>query len=144
MSGSIRYRLWRRVLVAIAAVVLYVAIAFTLAALLSDGSWPAIGDNEFSSGQATVVPALNVFVAGAIILVILQPVLPAPARVVLDVLLGIAAAAAGPGLSIVSDKSPAAGLLSSGTLALAGVGIVIALACTAVAKRVAGSHDTAA
>lgn len=144
MSGSIRYRLWRRLLVAIAAVVLYAAIAFTLAALLSDGSGSAIGDNEFSSGQATVVPALNVFVAGTIILVILQPVLPAAARVVLDVLLGIAAAAAGPGLSIVSDDSPAAGLLSPGTLVLAGMGIVIALACTAIAKHVASSHDRAA
>lgn len=144
MSGSIRYRLWRRLLVAGAAAVLYAALAFTLAALLSDGSWPAIRDDEFSSGQATVVPALNVFVAGAIILAILQPVLPAAARVVLDVLLGIAAAAVGPGLSIVSDDSLAVGLLSPGILALAGVGIVIALACTAVAKRVAGSHDTAA
>lgn len=47
---------------------LYAAAAFTFAALIPDGSWPAIGDNEFSSGQATVVPALNVFVAGAITL----------------------------------------------------------------------------
>ncbi len=47
---------------------LYAAAAFTFAALIPDGSWPAIGDNEFPSGQATVVPALNVFVAGAIIL----------------------------------------------------------------------------
>lgn len=144
MSGRIRYRLWRRLLLAVAAIVLYAAAAFIIAALIPDGSWPAIGDNEFSSGQATVVPALNVFVAGAIILAILQPVLPTAARVVLDILLGVAAAAAGPGLSVASGDSTAEGLLTPGILALAGVGIVIALARTAIAKSVAGFPDTTA
>ncbi len=144
MSGRFRYRLWRRLLIAVVAIVVYAAAAFILTALIPDGSWPAIGDDEFSSGQATVVPALNVFVAGAIILAILQPVLPTAARVVLDILLGVAAAAAGPGLSVASGDSTAEGLLTPGILALAGVGIVIALARTAIAKSVAGFPDTTA
>jgi hypothetical protein len=126
--SRLRPRIWRRVLLAVAAIALYAVIAFTLAALIPEGSWPAIGDSEYSSAQATVVPAINVLAVGTIILALLQPVIPIPALIVHDILLGAAAAAVGPVLAVVSGESPSADLITSGILALAAVGIVIALA----------------
>lgn len=119
-------------LVTVAAIVLYAVVAFGLAALLPGDAWPAIGDAEYSSGQATVVPALNVFAVGAIVLALLQPVLPKVPRIVLDVLLGIAAAAAGPALAAVSGTD--AGIVTPGTLVLAAGGIAVALARTGLTR----------
>jgi hypothetical protein len=124
---------WRRLLVAVGAIVVYAVVALALAALVPDGLWPAIGDDEYSPGQAAVVPALNLFPVGAIALALLHPVLPAAARIVLDVLLGIAAAAAGPALAVVSGAT--LGLIPPGVLALAAVGIAIGLARTSVTQR---------
>lgn len=130
-----RRGLWRRLLVAVAAIVVYTVIALVLAALVPVGSWPAIGKSEYSPGQAAVVPALNLFAVGAIVLALLHPALPAPARNVLDVLLGAAAAATGPALTVVSGEGTAVGLVAPGTLALAAVGIVVGLARTSLTRR---------
>lgn len=135
-----RRGLWRRLLVAVGAIVVYAVIALALAALVPEGLWPAIRDDEYSPGQASVVPALNLFPVGAITLALLHPVLPVAARIVLDVLLGIAVAAAGPALAVVSGEGAAAGVVAPGVLALAAVGIAIGLARTRVTQCRASSR----
>jgi hypothetical protein len=133
-----RRRPWRRILVAVGAIVVYTAIALALAALVPDGLWPAIGDDEYSPGQASVVPALNLFPVGVIALALLHPVLPAAARIVLDVLLGVTVAAAGPILAVVSGGATA-GPTAPGVLALAAVGIVVGLARGIITQHGASS-----
>jgi hypothetical protein len=108
--------------------VAYTIVALTLLALLPDGSWPAIGDDEYSPGQASVVPALNLFGAGAIALALLHPVLPTAARIILDVLLGVGAPSAGPALAVASGCGAVVGPVAPGVLALAAAGIVVSLA----------------
>jgi hypothetical protein len=135
-----RRALWRRLLVAVAAIVVYTVIALAFAALVPVGPWPAIGNSEYSPGQAAVVPALNLFAVGAIVLALLHPALPAPARIALDVLLGAAAAAAGPALAVVSGECTAAGLIAPGVLTLAAVGIIVGLARTSVTQHGATSN----
>lgn len=133
---SIEHRgLWRRLLVAVAAIIIFAVVALALAALVPDGLWPAIGDGEYSPGQASVVPALNLFPVGAIALALLHPALSASARIVLDVLLGIAVAAAGPALAVVSGETATAGLAAPGVFALAAAGIAIGLARTSVTQH---------
>ncbi|WP_454860009.1 hypothetical protein [Promicromonospora soli] len=124
-----------RLLVAVAAIVAYTAVALALAALVPEGWWPAIGNDEYSPGQAAVVPALNLFAVGAIVLALLHPALPATARMALDVLLGVGAAGAGPALAVVSGEGTATGLVAPGVLALAVVGIIVGVARTRVTRR---------
>lgn len=98
--------------------------------MIPEGSWPTIGDAEYSSAQATVVAALNVFVLGAVVLAVLQPVIPATVRGFLDIVVGIAAAWAGPVLARLGNHVHAGGLITPGTVAIGVVGILIGLART--------------
>lgn len=132
MSRRIRPRLWQRILISLTAIVLYAGIAFALVMLIPEASWPAIGDTDHSSAQATVVAALNVFALGAIVLAVLQPVIPATVRVYLDGVVGVAAAWAGPVLARVSNHADAGGLITPGALALGVVAIVVGLVASSM------------
>ncbi|MEV6928327.1 hypothetical protein AB0M46_28100 [Dactylosporangium sp. NPDC051485] len=133
----IRHRLWLRVLIGLSAVALYASIAFVLVGVTPDAAWPAIGDAGYSSGQATVVPAMNVFALGVILLAVFEPAAPFTVRMVLGFPLAILAAVAGPLLAVLGGADAAAGLLARGVMALAVAGIIVGVARTWVTRRLA-------
>lgn len=97
--------------------------------------WPSVGDAEFSSGQATVVPALNVYGLGVILMAVFEPFASVTTRIAATLLVAGIAAEAGPLLAILTEGGKAPGLVAPGVIALATVGAVIGAARVWVAHR---------
>jgi hypothetical protein len=135
MSKHIRHRLWLRLVLAVAAVAVYVIVALVLAATIPESGWPGIGDAEFSSRQATIVPALNVYALAVILLALFEPVTTAVARIVVTVVVAVIAAATGPLLAVLGEGVEASGPLAPGVIALAVAGIVVGSARVWAARR---------
>ncbi|MGW0436283.1 hypothetical protein ACWDV4_27500 [Micromonospora sp. NPDC003197] len=128
MSEHIRYRIWLRLLLSVVAIALYAVIAFVLAGAIPESGWPSIGDAEFSSGQATVVPALNVYGLGILLIAVCEPFARVTIRLAVTLLVAIIAAEAGPLLAILTESGEASGLVAPGVIALATVGAVVGAA----------------
>lgn len=122
LNSRLRPALWRRLLIGVAATVLYAAVTVILTATTPAAAWPAIGDADYSNAQATAVPALNIFALGTLLLAALTPLLTAPGRFVLSAVAAIAAVLAGPVLAGGTDP------ITPGTLLLAAAGVAIGLA----------------
>jgi hypothetical protein len=110
MTGSIRHRLWLRLLPGVAAVAVYVVVALVLAATIPESRWPSIGDALYSSRQATT-------------------------RIVVTVLVAVIAAATGPLLAVQRDGGHASDLVAPGVVALAIAGIVVGAARVWATRR---------
>jgi hypothetical protein len=134
VGTRIRTGLWCRLLVALAAAVLYVSAATALVVALPESAWPAIGGDGYGSGQATIVPALNLFAVGLVVIAVFGPAVPVAMRIAASIALGTAAAVAGPLLSALEGTATAAELPAPGVIALGASGIALATACAATIR----------
>ncbi|WP_205325344.1 hypothetical protein [Glycomyces sp. YM15] len=118
---------WRRILLGAIAIVGYGIVAATGAFLIPERAWPAIGDDQYSSAQATIVPALNVFALAMLCFAIAAPLVPRAIQVAFNLAAAVVAAVAGPLLARFADARTGIDLLTPGTAALLATGILVGL-----------------
>ncbi|WP_030159447.1 hypothetical protein [Glycomyces sp. NRRL B-16210] len=123
MPTTLTTGLRRRLLTGLAAAILYALAALALAAALPESAWPPIGGHGYAAGQATAVPAANLFAFAMLALAVFEPLVPAWARYALSAAAALLAAAAGPVLSAI-EGGPGTPVWP-GLAALAAVGVLI-------------------
>ncbi|GAB3165790.1 hypothetical protein GCM10027059_23830 [Myceligenerans halotolerans] len=130
--------LWRRVLLGAGAIALYSIAAAALATLAPGAAWPAVGDSQYSSQQATIVPAMNVFALATLLLAVVTPMTTRAVQAVGGLVAAILAAVTGPLLAVVETRADIS-LLTPAAIALALTGTAISLARTWATERWAPS-----
>lgn len=127
MNGRIRTQLWRRILIGLAAAVLYAASvpALALVLVLPESAWPPVGGHGYAASQAATVPAINVFCVGMILIGLFEPKAPVAVRHMVSAAAALAAAAAAPLMAVLGGAAIETGWAAPGALALALLGLVL-------------------
>jgi hypothetical protein len=142
VNGRIRTQWWRRLLIGLAAAVLYAALALVLAAVLPERAWPPIGENGYAASQAATVPAVNVFCVGMVLIGVFEPIVPLAVRHAASAAAALAAAAAAPLMAVFDGTVIGTVWAAPGVLALALLGLALGTLRVQASARFALGRST--
>ncbi|MDA1361648.1 hypothetical protein O1R50_18620 [Glycomyces luteolus] len=128
---------WRRLLLGVLAIACYGILSAACALLIAETAWPTIGDDQHSSAQATIAPALNVFALAMLGFAVAGPLFTPSLQVAFNLAAAIIAAGAGPLLARFAYARTDIDLFTPGTAALLTAGILVGLMLIWATKRLA-------